>query len=325
MKNWLSRWGWTVAKVTLALVIVGFVGQRFYQDLQRPELADLTFRPGWLVLSGILYVAFLGFAAFFWYSLLKKFNQPASPLAVIRAYAISQLGKYLPGKAWSLLLRAVGMKPAGVKFGIGLMSALYEVLTLMASGALLAAVLFAVQPPEVAGMTWHPVWTGLALLLVCGSFLWPAVFNFLAARLIRRMHQDADLAVARLSYGTLAQGLLITGCGWFAFGVSLWAILQSVLPNPPPLTVENLVRYVAGLGLAYVAGFLALVVPGGIGVREFFLLHLLSGEGPEALIAAAVLAMRLVWTATELLAVALVYFLPVKPQSPLPSPPQPSQ
>lgn len=325
MKNWLGRWGWTVAKIVLGGAILVAVGWRFHQDLQRPEIANLTFRPGWLVLSGFLYITFLGFAAGFWYRLLATFGKRPSVLATGRAYYISQLGKYLPGKAWSLLLRATAMRHTGVRFGVALMSALYEVLTVMASGSLLAAILFFWQPPDVPGMSWHPVWAGLGLLVLCGIFLWPAVFNFLAGRLIRRIHQDQNLMVPRLSYRTLAEGLFITGCGWFVFGISLWAVMQSILPDPPPLTVERLLLYVASLGLAYVAGFLVLVVPGGIGVREFFLLNLLRSEGPEALVAAAVLATRLVWTAAELVMAAAVYGLPAKPQTPLPSPPERSQ
>ena len=65
------------------------------------------------------------------------------------------------------------------------------------------------------------------------------------------------------------------------------------------------------MGLAYVAGFLAFLVPGGIGVREYFLLHLLAFAGPAKGVAAAVLVLRLVWTAAELVAAGVLFF--VKP------------
>ena len=51
--------------------------------------------------------------------------------------------------------------------------------------------------------------------------------------------------------------------------------------------------------------------PSGVGVREYFLLALLGFAGPEALVAMAVLLLRLVWTATELLLAGLL--LPLRP------------
>ena len=65
------------------------------------------------------------------------------------------------------------------------------------------------------------------------------------------------------------------------------------------------------MGPAYVIGFVILTAPGGLGVREFLLIRLLTPElvgvedrGPEdarALVVLAVLALRLVWTTAELL------------------------
>src|SRR5262249_14446654 len=109
---------------------------------------------------------------------------------------------------------------------------------------------------------------------------------------------------------TLFAGLIVTGVGWVLLGLSMWAVLRGVLPDPPPLTAERLANYTATMGLAYVVGFLALVVPSGVGVREYFLLHLLAADGPIEFIALAVLILRLVWTAAELVVVAVLLVLP---------------
>jgi uncharacterized membrane protein YbhN (UPF0104 family) len=71
------------------------------------------------------------------------------------------------------------------------------------------------------------------------------------------------------------------------------------------------------VALAYVAGFLAVFLPGGVGVREALLLALLRPElahqgvrGAEAVAALAVVLLRLVWTVAELLMAAVAYRLP---------------
>jgi hypothetical protein len=124
----------------------------------------------------------------------------------------------------------------------------------------------------------------------------------------RFAHIDA-LGLPRIQIATLAEGIAITACGWGAMGLSLWALLEAVLPEPPGLTPATWAQYCASIGLAYVAGFLAFVLPSGVGVREYFLRQLLAFAGPEIWIAAAVLLLRLVWTTSELIIASLVFFI----------------
>jgi glycosyltransferase 2 family protein len=311
MKAWIRRWYWPIGKLLLALGILLAVGRRFYLDLQNLDSKNLTLLPGWLVLSGVLYVLALGFSAGFWYRLLHVFGEKPSRAAVIRAYYIGHLGKYVPGKAWALLLRSALIRPAGVRLGVGAITAFYEVLTTMAAGALLAACIFLFQPPPVSGLAWNPVFTGLLLLCLLGIPLLPGVFNRLVKRLAARFQTVESFCLSPLRHATLAGGLLATGCGWIVMGLSFWAVLQAVLLEPPAFTAPHCANLVACLGLAYVAGFLAIVVPGGVGVREFVLLELLGQGSNEPLYAAAILVLRLVWTATELIVAAIVYWIPV--------------
>jgi len=72
--------------------------------------------------------------------------------------------------------------------------------------------------------------------------------------------------------------------------------------------IADLPRYIAGVALAVVAGFLLLVLPGGVGVREAFLAKLmlpylakLGQESANSTAWASALLLRLVWTISELL------------------------
>jgi len=76
------------------------------------------------------------------------------------------------------------------------------------------------------------------------------------------------------------------------------------------LEIAGWAQATAAIGLAYVAGFLALVLPSGVGVREYILLKLLAAQGDEALIALGVLLLRLVWTAAELVTAGVLWCLP---------------
>ncbi len=304
-KPWLR-----VAKVLAAAVIVGLVGRRFYLDLRQLDPETLAIRPGWLMASGLWYLAGLGCSGMFWYKLLWLLDQRPSIRATLRAYYIGHLGKYVPGKAWALLLRSGLICGPRVHVGVAALTAFYEVLTTMASGALVAACIFSCQPPQVSGLTWSPVLSGFLLLGLVGEPLLPAIFNRLIRRLARRLQSLDATPQPRVRNRTLAGGLLLTSLGWVFLGAGLWAVLQGVLREPPILTFAVAAQCVGALALAYVAGFLAIVVPGGVGVREYVLLQLLGSLGPETEIAVAVLVLRLVWTGAEVTAAALLYFLP---------------
>jgi glycosyltransferase 2 family protein len=308
MSSWKS-WVWPGVKLLLAAAILAGVGWQFYRDLwvNRQQLQNLTWRPAWLILSAACYLAFLTTSGLFWRRLLRHYGQAPPTPVVLRAYFIGHLGKYVPGKAIALLLRGMMVKGHGVRLGLAILTSFYEVLTTMAAGAMVAAVVFIVQPPRVLDLRVHPGWAGLGLLVVCGVPLLPAVFNRIVMRLAKRMQTSDAEPVAALDLATLVQGLAMITLGWLVLGVGVWAGLCSVLPDPPALTVQTWLECTGIMGLAYVAGFLAVFMPAGVGAREYVLLKMLAFAGPGALIAAAVLLMRAAWTIAELIVAALAW------------------
>lgn len=307
---------WPVMKAILALAILVGVGWQFVKILRRSELWEeaLPFRPAWLLLAGLLYLVGLGFSALFWYRLMRILGEEPPVPAMVRAYFIGHLGKYAPGKAWALLMRTTMAHEAGVRMGTAAMTATYETLTTMASGAFVAAILFGLLLSDGGGMGWK----ALGLLALAGIPILPGVFNELVRRLARPFLDPAAGPLPRLRTPTLLSGLALTACGWGVLGTSLWAVLQALLPEPPAWNWADWTRCVAFVAVAYVAGFLALPAPGGLGVREVILQQLLAPElgrhlGPErgeSLAVVVVLVLRLLWTVAELVMAGLVWRLP---------------
>ena len=87
---------------------------------------------------------------------------------------------------------------------------------------------------------------------------------------------------------------------WIGYGFSLMYLARGLLPTAR----LDLPTAIAAFTASYLAGFLALVAPGGIGVREGVMILLL--QGPLGLAAATVLALasRVLITITELGAAA---------------------
>ena len=81
---------------------------------------------------------------------------------------------------------------------------------------------------------------------------------------------------------------------------------------PGPWSVGECLDCIAIAALSYVAGFVG-QTPGGLGVREVILQQFLVPQlGGEARALVVVLLLRVLWTAAELVAAGVLFWLPVK-------------
>lgn len=343
MRAWLRK-SWPFLKALFALAILVAIGRQFLRDLRRPELWQWPLHPGWLLLSGLLYLLGLGFSAVYWYRLLIALGQRPTFFRSMRAHYIGQMGKYLPGKAWALFLRSNLVRSSRTHVGVAVLTSFYEVFITMTSGALIAAVVLSLQTEDAfPSADWHVferIWQifqggeaeavpvqpqalsvlALLLLLAIGIPSLPPIFNRLVQRLTLPFRQAETGAVPTPQAASMLEGLALTPGCWLLMGASLWAALQGA-GVAPSWGWESWLRYTAYIALAYVSGFIIVFVPSGLGVREALLvlvlvpdisqrLHL-GADDARPLATLTVVLLRLVWTAAELVAVAAVYWLPV--------------
>jgi glycosyltransferase 2 family protein len=320
MTSTTRRWLWRGVKFLLAGLIIFFIARQFLADLTHLDFSKLELRPAWLAGSSALYLIGVYPSAWYWRHLHRLFGYPLPLYAAVRAHYIGQLGKYVPGKALALAMRADLAHPYGVPYGVSIIISFYEVLTGMAAGAIVAAVIYAFEPPGDLGVGLHPVALGLILIGLCGVPLLPGVFNFIVGKMTAKIQAVELYRLPPVRFGTLTIGLATTGAGWWLQGLSWWAVLYAVLPDPPALTPSVWAQCTASIALASVAGF-ASMIPGGFLVREAILtLSLRSlGAREEFLLAAAIL-LRLDWIVAEALFALCAYW--IKPAPPMISEPE---
>ncbi len=311
---------WTVLKWAAAVVIVAGVGTQFARILSNPALArhDFAFRIHDLAAAGLLYLAAHACFGGFWVRMLW-YEGVLAPLTVgLRAYYLSQFGKYIPGKVWVIAIRIalLGSSPR-TRLAVGV-TATYETLTSMAAGATLGVLFLpwlGVLPEKVSGN--EVFLLGMAGLPV---LLW--ALNRLAVRVAARRRAPDAPPLPSPSLALLVQGLLQGAVGWCLLAVSLGVAIRAVVPQPPEWSGEEFLGNLAAVALAYVLGFLVLVAPGGLGVREWLLTVVLTqrfapalGELAEAQAVVVALVLRLAWSMSEVtLAPLLCAWRPAKPQ-----------
>jgi hypothetical protein len=226
-----------------------------------------------------------------WVALLRQ-TVPGTPVGeAFRVWAVSNLARYVPGKVWQVSGLAWLAHRSGIPAGRAVATSLVLQGLALVTGVLLLAATLRGRLAEALGGT-----AEVALVAVAAGglalYLSP-VFDALetgASRLLGAAAAPPRLGAARklaFGAGTLA--------GWTLYGASFWFLLDGVArADVGPATATG--TFLAG----YLAGFLAIFAPGGLGVREAVTAVLLAPHlsGPVALTAA--LLSRVVLTAMEL-------------------------
>src|SRR5690242_11443654 len=97
---------WLLVKSLLALAILVGVARYFSRVLSDDALARLPFtvRIELLVPAGLLYLLAHCCWGSFWVRLLWEQRIPVTLYTGLRSYFVSQMGKYVPGKAWVIAM-----------------------------------------------------------------------------------------------------------------------------------------------------------------------------------------------------------------------------
>jgi len=288
-----SRW-FRAAQWLVGLAIVLFAARslaRNWEELRSQPL-EWSVRPGWLLLSAAVVGLMYAVLIVAWRIMLAAWGQRLGGWEAARIWTVSSLGKYLPGKVWAIAGMAVMSQRAGVAPWAATGSAVVLQVLAIGTGAALAG-LSGAGALEAA----HPgARVALALivagaLLGVGLLLWPPLLQ----RLLR-FAAPGSAAERVPSAGGIGFGIGANLIAWVGYGTALWLLARGLLPGVRLAWLPAIAVFAA----SYLAGFLALFAPGGIGVREgLFILMLQQPHGIGAATALA-RASRLLLTITEL-------------------------
>ena len=300
---------WIKSAIVAAVIL--WVLRELYMTWDKLSEHHWNLHTGWLILAGLSYLIAFFPAVIFWRYLLCLMGQSPGFFAAIRAYYISQLGKYTPGKAMVIIMRADMIRGPNVRASCAAACVFFESFAMMSIGALLAVIIM------VFWFRDHPwYWYFLALnILMLGLSVFPTIptlFRFVAKKLqVGKGDTEMDSNMKKLRWSTVFYGWGIMGIGWIFFGLSLWCTIHGLGLAPEP--IQALPKYIAISAMSVVLGFV-LMLPGGLGAREWVLIQFLglmfleSGSDPGFAIAVAG-AQRVVSILAELaIATALVGF-----------------
>ncbi|MGZ8376826.1 MAG: lysylphosphatidylglycerol synthase domain-containing protein [Gemmatirosa sp.] len=233
-----------------------------------------SLRPDWplVALSALIVLATYALLAESWRRLVAAWNVPMRFTDALRIYVVSKLGVYIPGRVWQLAAMGLLARQVGVSAGAASGAALAGTLINVAAGfavVLLAGlpVLRSIAPGGAGAAIALAVAAALGLVLL--PLLLTPTLRFVARRLKRELPvRDAPRRVLWLV-------VLANMIAWIGYGLGFRILALALVPA----SAGNWLPYVAVFTGSYLVGYLAIVLPGGIGAREVAMVGSLTALG----------------------------------------------
>ncbi|HVX61033.1 MAG TPA: lysylphosphatidylglycerol synthase transmembrane domain-containing protein [Pirellulales bacterium] len=305
-----------LAKLALVAAIAWFLHRTAlsaWEDLRERHWSPAALKPAWLLAAALLYAAGQVFPGWFWQETLAELGPKPPWFQALRAYLIGHLGKYVPGKATVILIRAGLLRGSSTSATAATLGVFYETLSTLALGSCLAALILALRFSQHAWL----ILISFGMACVIGVPTLPPVFRRMVQfTRVGRLNPAVAEQAARLDYRLLGLAWLMLPWSWLLQGLSLWATLQAGGYDSELGVIDQVAVCIATIAIATAAGFLSFI-PGGLVVREGVLLELLAPWfGEEGALVSAVLS-RLVCLVAELAISGILYPLrPARPSAP---------
>jgi putative intracellular protease/amidase len=256
-----------------------------------------TLRPSWLGIAGsaVLVLATYALLIESWRTLVRAWGDRLAFGDAARIWTVSNLGRYVPGKIWSIGAMGALAQRAGVSPVAATGSAVVGTVVNLAAGL---AVVFLAGADAVR--TLFPQWGRWTAVLPVAGLVGLVVTPLLMPVAVRAIARLTAREAPAVRVPTRALVVLIGAnvASWIGYGLAFEWLAGSLVPTAG----GNHLAYVAVFAGSYLAGYLALVVPGGFGVRETFLIagltQLRLADAPTAALLAV--ASRLWLTILEL-------------------------
>jgi uncharacterized membrane protein YbhN (UPF0104 family) len=279
-----------IALITLAAVVYAVVRNWADVSVHLDQISWSTFL--WSMLAAAVGTALTMVG---WRTLLRDLGSDLHIAPASGVYFVGQLGKYLPGSLWSVLVQAdiashlkVPRRRTAVT---GLLALGLSLLTGLLVG--LPAASFLLRS-DSSGFDWWLLLAIPILVVLCVPQLLNAVIDR-TLRTLKREPLEHGLS-ARAVLRAVATFILV----WIAFGLHTLLLARAVAGDGahPDLTTAAMTGYALSVSL----GMLTIVLPAGLGAREGLLTLILSTAMPTPAAAAVAIMSRFIVTIVDVVA-----------------------
>ena len=282
------------AKYLLALAILLFLFKRLVGHIEELKTESISFSPFFLIISCVILISYRTLRIYPWLTIYQKTSlKPVSSFSVWIFFQLSELGKYLPGKVGHFVGIVALSRPLGIAKVETTVSTLLQLVFQCVLGVLVGLpVLFSPTAKEflrsLLEKSQHniPLFIGI-LMVVMGL---SAFFYILFQKQLRAsmVYLQKGMQAVFSTMRTLRL-IVIYLLLWVHSGIAFFLFINSIYP----IHVTQFPTIVSIFAFAWSIGFMTLITPGGLGVREGILSLLLTSCLPSATATLVALLSRL--------------------------------
>lgn len=288
-----KRGGRFWASVIILLLCFLFMAISFYRNWQKIPFQNLRFDYRFLLISYLLWFGGFPFLAYVWKANLECIGEKISFMQSMKISAFSFLPKYLPGKIWGILGQAWFTKVesgiSGTSGGIG--AILGTVLNLL-SGLLLSTIIFPFASKQISPQIIYII---VSLIPIFFIIIYPSIFLKIITLLLRILKRPKiNLAI---KYSQILKLLLLYMISWVIQGISIYFLILSFYR----IDYKFIIPLCGIFPVASAIGFIILITPGGLGIREGVLSYFFKFYMPTSIAIAASILIRIWATFGEII------------------------
>lgn len=292
-----------LVRMTLGTLVVlttsYFLAKRLMTDWHRLRDYHLQLRLLPLISSYLILLLFhFPLGGLTWHLVLQGLGERLSVVRCMAIMTVTQIGKYAPGKVWFTLGRMSLASREGIPTVKSLASVALEIGFALLAAALLLGVGIIVMLLQGEQLPWF-VHIDFVLIAVGLLAALPPLLNRLLRWTLRLLRQPAF--ELKLSYPAILGLTALYMLDWFVQSVGCYVLINSFYP----LHIRHLPILVGGYSVSWIIGFLVIVVPAGLGVREWFYTEILNRAMVPPLDTISAIITR-VWLTTSELLMALI-------------------
>lgn len=276
---------WRIVQIGFLIAALAYTAVQLRRNWNEVKISAADLHPNWMLIStaSAVVIATYAFLIQSWRTLIAGEGSSLPFLAAARIWFIANLGRYIPGKVWSIAALNVLAAREGVRG------------TAAAGAAVLGTLINIGAGFGVVALSGSRLLTELPQALRVGSIVGSICFMIGVVALPWILPPAAEWAArrfgksvppVRIPAANLFTAVTINVLSWFSYGFAFQLFTNAVMPN-----VTGSVAQFTGVWTAsYTLGYLAFFAPGGIGVREGVMTAAMFGLGMASKTDAALIA-----------------------------------
>jgi len=254
--------------VIILIVIFSFMGKYLFENWQQVPFQKLKFNYALLIASFLIYACCFILGGFIWKTSLSFVGENLSLIKSLRISAFSYMARYIPGKVWGIVGQVWFTKKEGNIPGekSGVCIVVNTVISILSS-LLLTFIIFPLILESKFSEKFYLLFILIPLFFI---ILYPPIFMRIVNFGLKKLKREEIKTVPK--YTQILELLLLYIFGWILTCSGVYFLISSFYPMKSSFFIPLCGIYPG----AWVIGFLSLVTPGGLGVREGVLSYFLS-------------------------------------------------